>query len=107
MRIAKTLYTMGSLLGVRGIVGALRAVDGSDVLRLVGLTRRSHPRERFLSSAALLAISAAVGAGTALLLTPMSGADLRRRIAFRASDVKERVGEKVAELEREIKEQSL
>ena len=66
------------------------------------MERRRGRAERVLPALAMVAVSAAVGAGAALLLAPSSGAELRHRISERAGNVKDRVSEKVSEFERKL-----
>ncbi len=102
MTAARTLLTIGSMIGARRAARVVRRFDLDDLLGAIGLERRSHWSDRILPSLALVAVSAAVGAGAALLLAPSSGADLRRRIYSRAADAKDRFAEKVGEFERQV-----
>jgi hypothetical protein len=102
MKIARSLLTIGSIIGARVAIRAVQELDLNDVLGVIGLERRRGRAERVLPALAMVAAGAAVGAGAALLLAPSSGAELRRRISERAGDVKERVSEKVTEFERRL-----
>jgi hypothetical protein len=103
MKFAKTLLTIGSIIGAREAIRAFQVLDLDDVLAVIGLERRRSRAERVLPALATVAVSAAVGAGAALLLAPRSGSELRHRISERAGNVKERVSEKVNEFERKLK----
>jgi len=102
MRLAKTLLTIGSIIGAREAIRAAQVIDLDDLLGVIGLQRRRGRAERILPALAMVAVGAAVGAGAALLLAPSSGADLRHRISEGAGNVKERVSEKVSEFERKL-----
>ncbi len=97
----KRLLTVASLIGARRAVNAIRHLDVDDVLGIVGLERRSRWAEHLLPSLALAAVSAAIGAGTALLLAPTSGAELRRRLSSRAAEARERLSQTLGEHEGE------
>jgi hypothetical protein len=58
-------------------MGALPQLGASALLGWVGLTQR---RSRVGTRSALVAVGALIGAGTALLLAPSSGSDLRTRL---------------------------
>jgi hypothetical protein len=103
MKFAKTLLTIGSIIGAREAIRAVQVLDLDDFLAVIGLERRRGRAERVLPTLATVAVSAVVGAGAALLLAPSSGSELRHRISERAGDVKERVSEKVSEFERKLK----
>lgn len=109
MKLAKTLLTLGSMIGAQKAVRAMRGWDVDDILGVVGLERRDHYNwgERVLPSIGLIVVSAAVGAGAALLFAPEPGADLRRRISSRANDAKHRLTEKVDEYQRKLEEKAI
>ncbi len=97
---------MGSVTGLLTSASALsQAVQDlrlDDALGMIGLARRRSWAARVLPSAGLIAASALVGAGIALLLTPKSGPELRQRLSERAGTVKERFAETVGDLERKL-----
>ncbi|HKO49558.1 MAG TPA: YtxH domain-containing protein [Polyangiaceae bacterium] len=103
--ISKALWTLGSLVGAQQAAKFARSVGGvewNDILGVVGLERRPSAFSRALPALGLVAVSAAVGAGAALLLAPSSGEELRARLSDglddvknRLDDVKGRVNEKI------------
>ena len=103
--ISKALWTLGSIIGARQAAKVVRNfgnMELNDVLGVIGLERRPSAFSRALPALGLVAISAAVGAGAALLLAPSSGEDLRLRLSDgldgvknRLEDVKGRVNEKI------------
>src|SRR5687767_8879441 len=82
--LMKSAMALGSIVGARQAAKLLRNIDFDDALGYVGLERRHNP----MSTAALVALSAVVGAGAALLLAPSSGAELRSRLSDRLQDAK-------------------
>jgi hypothetical protein len=103
--ITKALWTLGSLIGARQIsklVNNVGSFELNDVLSVVGLERRPSAFSRALPALGLVAVSAAVGAGAALLLAPSSGDELRARLSDgldgvknRLDDAKSRVNDKI------------
>ena len=103
--ISKALWTLGSLIGAQQAAKFVRGVGGielGDILGAVGLERRPSTFSRVLPALGLVAVSAAVGAGAALLLAPSSGEEMRARLSdglddvkHRLEDVKGRVNEKI------------
>jgi len=103
--ISKALWTLGSLIGAQQAAKFARGlgdVEWNDVLGVVGLERRPSAFSRTMPMLGLVAVSAAVGAGAALLLAPSSGEELRARLSdglddvkHRLEDVKGRVNEKI------------
>ncbi|MEO6601959.1 MAG: YtxH domain-containing protein [Polyangiaceae bacterium] len=103
--LTKALWTLGSVIGARQvarIVSNVGSIELNDVLGMVGLERRPSAFSRALPAIGLVAVSAAVGAGAALLLAPSSGGDLRARLSDgldgvkgRLDDVKGRVNDKI------------
>lgn len=100
--ITKTLWTLGSLIGAQQAAKVVRNFELNDLLGVVGLERRPSAFSRALPALGLVVVSAAVGAGAALLLAPSSGEDLRARLSDgldgmknRLEDVKGRVNEKL------------
>lgn len=100
--ITKALWTLGSLIGAQQAAQAVRSFELNDILGVVGLERRPSAMSRALPTLGLIAVSAAVGAGAALLLAPSSGDELRARLSdgldgvrTRLDDVKGRVNERL------------
>jgi hypothetical protein len=103
--ITKALWTLGSLIGaqqVAKIVSNVGSIELNDVLGVIGLERRPSAFSRALPALGLVAVSAAVGAGAALLLAPSSGDELRARLSDgldgvknRLDDAKTRVNDKI------------
>jgi hypothetical protein len=92
--ISKALWTLGSLIGAQQAAKFVRGigdVDLNDILGVVGLERRPSAYTRVLPALGLVAVSAAVGAGAALLLAPSSGEELRARLSDGLDDVKHRL----------------
>ncbi|HEY5374346.1 MAG TPA: YtxH domain-containing protein [Polyangiaceae bacterium] len=104
MNLSKTLWTLGSIIGAQQAAKAVRSVEWNDILGVVGLERRPSAFSRALPVFGLVAVSAAIGAGAALLLAPSSGEELRTRLSDgldgmknRLEDVKGRVNDKISE----------
>ena len=103
--ITKALWTLGSLIGARQvakIVNNVGSFELNDVLGVIGLERRPSAFSRALPALGLVAVSAAVGAGAALLLAPSSGDELRARLSDgldgvknSLDDAKSRVNDKI------------
>jgi hypothetical protein len=85
--LMKSAMALGSIVGARQAAKLMRNIDIDDALGYVGLERRHNP----ISTVALVALSAAVGAGAALLLAPTSGAELRSRLNDRLQDAKSKL----------------
>lgn len=104
MNLNKTLWTLGSIIGAQQAAKAVRSVEWNDILGVIGLERRPSAFSRALPALGLIAVSAAVGAGAALLFAPSSGDELRNRLSDgldnvknRLDDVKGRVNEKISD----------
>ncbi len=93
MNLTKTLWTLGSMIGAQQAAKAVQGVEWDDVLGVVGLARRPGFFARALPALGLIAVSAAVGAGAALLLAPSSGEELRSRLSDGLDGVKNRLDE--------------
>lgn len=91
--ITKTLWTLGSLIGAQHAAKVVRGLELNDFLGVIGLERRPSVFSRALPAIGLVAVSAAVGAGAALLLAPSSGEQLRSRLSDGLDDVKNRLDE--------------
>lgn len=101
MNLLKTALTLGSIIGAREAVKGLQHVDFNQVLGAVGLERKPAAIERTLPAVAFVALGAAIGAGTALLLAPSSGRELRARISGRIDEAKQQLDERLREYRRE------
>ncbi len=104
MNLSKALWTVGSLIGAQQAAKAVRGLEFNDILGVIGLERRPSSFERALPALGLVAVSAAIGAGAALLLAPSSGEELRARLSdglddvkTRLDDVKGRVNDKITD----------
>jgi len=100
--ITKALWTLGSYIGAQTAAKYARSFEVNDLLGVIGLERRPSAFSRALPALGLVAVSAAVGAGAALLLAPSSGEELRNRLSDgldgvknRLDDAKGRVNEKI------------
>jgi hypothetical protein len=82
--LIKSAMAIGSMVGAQQAAKLLRKFDMDDALDYIGLERRHNP----VSTVALVALSAAVGAGAALMLAPTSGRELRSRLNDRLQDAK-------------------
>jgi hypothetical protein len=78
---------------VRDGLSSLQNFGTEDVLAALGLQRRRDPiTQVVLPSVALFAAGAMVGAAAAMLLTPKSGAVLRRELTEGARDLSQKLG---------------
>ena len=91
MNFTKTALAMGSALGARELIQAIESLNLDTVLGVAGLERKPSSLSHLLPTAGLIAISAAVGAGVALLLAPSSGSKLRARLSDGIEDAKHRL----------------
>ncbi len=91
MNLSKALWTVGSVIGAQQAAKAVRSVEWNDILGVIGLERRPSALSRALPALGLVAVSAAIGAGAALLLAPSSGQELRARLSDGLDDVKNRL----------------
>ncbi len=82
--LIKSALALGSIVGAQQAAKVLKNFDMDNALGYVGLERRSSA----MPTIALVALSAAVGAGAALMLAPTSGAELRSRLNDRLQDAK-------------------
>jgi len=104
MNLSKALWTIGSVIGAQQAAKAVRGLEINDILGVIGLERRPSALSRALPALGLVAVSAAIGAGAALLLAPSSGEELRARLSdglddvkTRLDDVKGRVNDKISD----------
>jgi hypothetical protein len=99
MNFSKTAIAMGSAMGVRELVKTIEGVHWEDMLGAFGLSRRRTSSAQVLPAAALITVSAAVGAGIALLLAPSSGSKLRARLSDGIDDAKHRLSDTISHYE--------
>jgi len=99
MNLTKTALAIGSALGVRELIDSVESLELDDVLGVVGLERRRGAFVRLLPAIGLVTVSAAVGAGAALLLAPSSGTKLRARLSDGIDEAKHRISDKISDIE--------
>ena len=99
MDFSKTALTVGSAIGVPQLMQSVEALSLEQVLGLIGLERRPSAIARLLPAAGLVAVSAAVGAGIALLLAPSSGTKLRARLSDGLGDAKHRLSDRISQID--------
>ena len=99
MDYTKTALALGSAIGVRKLIESVEGLQLNDLLSVVGLERRPGIAGRVLPAIGLVTLSAAVGAGAALLLAPSSGSKLRERLSDGIDDAKHRLTDKISQLE--------
>jgi len=94
---------------VKKVVSFLRHIDLDDIVGLVGLRRKRSP----LAAIALVGGGILVGAGIAMLMSPVSGKDTRKQIRMffeglsgRAMDEVTEVKEKAAKVAGDVKEKA-
>ncbi len=93
MNFSKALWTIGSMIGAQQAIKAVRGLEADDLLGLVGMQRRRGSVETVLPAIGLVGLGAAVGAGAALLVAPMTGADLRQRLSERVDQLTDKLNE--------------
>jgi hypothetical protein len=101
MDLKKTAWAVGSYIGLRQAIKAIQNLEADDILGLAGVQRRRGALESALPSVGLVLLSAAAGAGVALLLAPSSGPELRQRLSGQIDDAKNRLSDKINKFERE------
>ena len=99
MNYSKTAFALGSAIGVRELIKSVERLDWADILSAVGLERRPGSLARVLPAIGLVTVSAAVGAGAALLLAPSSGTKLRTRLSDGIDDAKHRLSDTISQFE--------
>lgn len=82
MKSRNVLMSLGAALAATRVARAISNIEFDDVLGTVGLARR---RNYALQNLALVGLGALIGAGTALLVAPMTGRETRQRIGEEAS----------------------
>lgn len=95
MNLLKTALAMGSALGIRELSRAIESVNVDSVLGVAGLERKPSALSHLLPMAGLITVSAAVGAGVALLLAPSSGSQLRTRLSDGLGEAKHRLSDTI------------
>ncbi len=95
MDFTKTVVAMGA----RELLKAVEGLSLNDALGVVGLERKPSSLSQFLPAIGLITVSAAVGAGIALLLAPSSGSKLRARLADGIDDAKHRLTDSISQFE--------
>lgn len=93
MKFSKALWTIGSLIGAQQAVKVVRRLEFDDVLGLLGMQRRRSAADLILPTIGLISLGAMVGASTALLMAPTSGAKLRQQLAERADKFTDKLHE--------------
>ena len=99
MNLTMTALAMGSTIGVKALIKAIERVDWENVLGAFGLEQKPSGLGQFLPMAGLITVSAAVGAGVALLLAPTSGSKLRARLSDGIDHAKHRVSDSISHYE--------
>lgn len=96
MNFNKTALALGSAIGVRELINSIESLSMNDVLGTIGLERKPSSLAQILPAAGLITISAAVGAGIALLLAPTSGTKLRARLSDGIDDAKHKLSDSIS-----------
>ena len=99
MDFSKTAQELGSTIGVTDLIEAASTLSFEDLLGVIGLERKPSSLGRMLPAIGLVAVSAAVGAGIALLLAPTSGTRLRAKLSDGLDDAKHRLSDRISHLE--------
>jgi len=77
---------------MRDSLQSLQNFSSDDILAALGLQKRRNSFDVLLPSVALFTAGAVVGAAAAVLLSPKSGAVLRRELSDGARDLSQRLG---------------
>lgn len=96
MNMTSMLRTVGNALEVKRMMNGVRHIDPDDLLHRIGLERRRSAMDVVLPALGFFAVGALIGAGVAVLVTPSSGPEVRRKIAKAATDAKGRVESLIA-----------
>jgi len=99
MDFSKTALAASSAIGIPELLQAVEDLRLEDILGAVGLERRPSALGRVLPALGLITISAAVGAGVALLLAPSSGSKLRARLSDGLSEAKHRLSDSISQID--------
>jgi len=99
MDFTKSLAAVSSAIGARELINAASDLTLNDALGVVGLERKPSSLSQLLPAIGLITVSAAVGAGIALLLAPSSGSRLRARLSTGIDDAKHRLSDSINQFE--------
>ncbi len=99
MDFSKTVVAMGSAIGARELIKAVESFSLNDALGVVGLERKPSSLSQLLPAIGLITVSAAIGAGIALLVAPSSGRRLRARLSDGIDDAKHRLSDSISHVE--------
>ena len=99
MSFTKAAIAMGSSIGVRELIKTIERFRLDGALAALGLEKRPSTLAQVFPAAGLIAVSAAVGAGVALLLAPTSGRKLRARLSDGIDDAKHRLSDSISHYE--------
>jgi len=97
MDFTKTAAAMGSAIGARQLIEAARGLSLDEALGVAGLERRPSWSSQLLPAIGLITVSAAIGAGIALLLAPSSGAQLRARLSHGVDHARHRLTDRASQ----------
>lgn len=78
-------------VGSLAALAAANAPNAAELLRWVGLQRRRTRMTRLARGAGWFSAGVALGGGLALLLTPQTGPEMRRRLAAQAKQARDYV----------------
>lgn len=99
MNYSKTALSLGSALGVNELMKSVASLHVAALLGKVGLERRPSSVARLLPAIGLVTVSAAVGAGAALLLAPSSGKKFRAHLSDGIDEAKHRLSDRISQFE--------
>jgi hypothetical protein len=99
MNFTKTALAFGSAIGVQELLKSVQRVSLDHVLGVVGLKQRPSTIAQLLPAAALITVSAAVGASVALLLAPSSGTKLRARLSDGIDEATNKLSDSIGQYE--------
>jgi hypothetical protein len=99
MDFTKTALAAGAAIGIPELIHAVEDLKLEDILGVVGLERRPSAAARLLPAVGFITVSAAVGAGIALLLAPTSGRKLRARLSDGLDEAKHRLSDSISKIE--------
>ena len=97
MNFTKAALAVDSAIGVSDLLKSAEGLELNDILGIIGLERKPSSIARLLPAAGLIAFSAVIGAGVALLLAPSSGSTLRARLSDGLDDAKKRLNDTVTQ----------
>jgi hypothetical protein len=99
MDFAKTILAIGSAIGIPELIKSAEGVELNDLLGFVGLERKPSSLAQIMPAIAMITVSAAVGAGVALLLAPSAGSKLRAKLSDGLDDAKHRLSDSISQYE--------